>query len=76
MKQNDYRCLSNGSRLTKKGSSEEMTTALNKAIPKNTTTAVSWLFKVFLDCVCHLREIEGRINTIQDLCRHAHSEER
>ena len=38
-----------------------MKIASNKAVPKNTTTAVSWAFRVFLDCVRHSREVEGRI---------------
>ena len=75
MKRNDYRCLSNRSRLAKKGSREEMKIVLNKAVPKNTTTAVSWVFRVFLDCVCHSKEVEGHVNTVQELWHHARSED-
>ena len=52
-----------------------MKIASNKAVPKNTTTAVGWAFRVVLDCVHHSGEVEGRINTVQDHWCHARSEE-
>ena len=49
--------------------------ASKKAVPKNTTTAVNWAFRVFLDWVHHSKEVEGCSYTVQDLWRHAHSED-
>ena len=45
------------SRLANKGSTEEMKIASNKAVSKNTTTAVSWAFRVF-STVC---VIQGKL---------------
>ena len=51
-------------------STEELKTASKKAVPKNTTTAVNWAFRVFCDWVQHSHEVEGRSYTVQDLWRH------
>ena len=65
MKRNDYRCLWNGSWLAKKFSREEMKIASNKAVPKNTTTAVSWAFRVF-SIVC---AVQGQLKAALILYR-------
>ena len=46
-----------------------------KGVQKNTTTAVNWVFRVFLNWVHHSIEVEGRCYTVQDLWCHARSED-
>ena len=50
-------------------STEELKIVSKKAVPKNTTTAVNWAFRVFRDWVQHSNEVEGRSYTVQDLWR-------
>ena len=68
MKRHDYHCLLNESWLAKKSfPSVQRKIASKKAVPKNSTTAVNLAFRVFLNWVHHSKEVEGRINTAQDL---------
>ena len=67
--------LSNGSRLAMKGSWEEVKTASNKEVLKNTTTTVNRVFRFFFNCAHHSMEVDDHINTVQDIWCQARSEE-
>jgi len=48
-------------------SREEVEAASVKFVPKNTTKAVNWSFRVFKDWIEHSGEIEGRSYKVDDL---------
>lgn len=49
---------------------EELETASKKKIPKNTSVAVNWAFRVFSDWVKVSSDVEGREFEVQDLWSH------
>ena len=51
-------------------SSEDLQRASKKAVPKNTTVAINWAFRLFEDWVSHSNELEGHCYSVEDLLSH------
>ena len=54
--------------------SEDLQRASKKAVPKNTTVAINWAFRLFEAWVSHSNELEGHCYSIENLWSHDDSE--
>ena len=59
--------MSNGKKRFDVSSTDELESASVKFVPKNTTVAINWAFRIFVEWVRHSGEIEGCSYKSEDL---------